>query len=309
VKTFSTELAAAYASGSTTLCNCLRVLRADGLVCTFTSADVPIVVGGESYESATGLDVSNLVSQSGLAVDNMDLTILPDETNYPQVDILAGRWDFASFWLFECDYTMDLSAGSAIGSGSRNDINLLKRGTTGEADPLRSSLKFEFRGLKQALQQTVGAVTSPTCRYKLGSTSMPDGLCFVDLSGFTNTYGLTAVNSGAPGRIVTASSATEADDYYGEGILAANDGANAGYSRKVKTFASGVFTLALEMPYAFGVGDSVTVIAGCRKRHERSAANPGGASDCADKFDNVVNFGGEPHVPGADAITADPDVT
>lgn len=300
MKTFSVALAAAYASGSTTLCACLRVLRTDAVVERFTSADVDVTVGGEIYLAATGLDITNLVVQAGLAVDNMEIIVLPDEASYPQADILAGRWDNAAFWLFECDFTdTALSAGVAVGSGSRNDINLLKRGTTGEADTLRSTRRFEFRGLKQALQQQVGAVTSKTCRYRLGSTAMPEGLCMVDLNAgsppdWTRTYAVTTVTSR---HVFACSAASEASDFYGEGTATFVDGENAGYSLKVKSFAAGVFTTSLETPFTLTVGDHVTVVAGCRKRL---------IEDCQAKFDNVVNFGGEPHVPGADLLTADP---
>ncbi len=296
MKTFSSDLAAAYASGSTTICACLKVLRTDDIVQAFTSADRDVTVGGETYEAATGLDISNLVVQSNLAVDNLELSVFPDEITYPQVDILAGRWDNAKWWLFECDYTdANLAAGSVgVGEGSRDDVNLLKRGTTGEADTLRSTRKFEFRGLKQALQQPVGAITSKTCRYRLG-----DANCLIDLSstdGWTNDYVSTTITSR---HLITFSAAVEADDFYGDGIITSLDGSNAGYSRKIKSFAAGVVTLAQEMPFTVILGDSFRLIAGCRKRL---------IEDCQTKFDNVLNFGGEPHVPGADLLTADPDL-
>lgn len=257
-----------------------------------------MTIGGEVYLAATGLDVSSLVSQSGLAVDNMELNVLPDEVSYPQVDILAGRWDNAKFWIFECDYAdPTIAAGSAVGVASRNDVNLLKRGTTGEADTVRSSRKFEFRGLKQALQQPVGAVTSKTCRARLG-----DSLCTIDLTqnspaDWRNTYAVTAV---ASGHVFTFGAAAEAADFYGEGIATSIDGPNDGYSRKIKSFAAGVVTLSLEMPFPITPGDFFILTAGCRKRL---------LEDCKAKFDNVLNFQGEPHVPGADLLTADPEIS
>ncbi|MEO6710027.1 MAG: DUF2163 domain-containing protein [Planctomycetota bacterium] len=308
MKTFSVGLTAAYASGGSTICACLRVLRTDGVVENFTATDQDLTIGGESYDSATGLDITNLVVQSSLAVDNMEMHVFPDETGYPQADILAGRWDNARFWLFECDYTdAGLAAGSPVGAGltdspssaERTDINLLKRGTTGEADTLRSTRRFEFRGIKQALQQPVGAVTSKTCRYRLG-----DSKCRVDLGtsigspseALTNIYPTTAV---ASRRVFTCAAATEVSDFYGEGTAEGVAGANAGYRRKIKSFAAGLFTLALEMPFPVGVGDTFEFVAGCRKRL---------LEDCKAKFDNVLNFGGEPHLPGVDLITADPEI-
>ncbi len=292
MKTFAAGLAAAYASGSTTICACLRVRRDGGTVYLFTSADVNVTVGGEVYLSSPGLTISSLAVQASAAVDNMELVVLPDDVSYPQVEILAGKWDNAKFWLFECDYTdTGLASGIAVGSGSRNDINVLKRGTTGEADSVRVSQRFEFRGLKQAWQQPVGAVTSKTCRARLG-----DEKCLIEFSDITNQYATTSV---ASRHAFTCSAATEPSDYYGDGIATGATGANAGFSQKIKSFASGVFTLSLPMPFTIGVGDEFIVIAGCRKRL---------TEDCKDKFNNVLNFQGEPHLTGVDSLTADPDL-
>jgi hypothetical protein len=46
------------------------------------------------------------------------------------------------------------------------------------------------------------------------------------------------------------------------------------------------------------VGDTYSVHAGCRKRL---------AEDCLAKFDNVLNFQGEPHRPTVDDLTASPE--
>ncbi len=48
------------------------------------------------------------------------------------------------------------------------------------------------------------------------------------------------------------------------------------------------------------VGDTFDVIAGCRKRL---------TEDCKVKFNNVLNFQGEPHLPGIDRLTAMADVS
>jgi uncharacterized phage protein (TIGR02218 family) len=62
---------------------------------------------------------------------------------------------------------------------------------------------------------------------------------------------------------------------------------------EVKSFAGGSFTLSQLMPKTISVGDSYSVYAGCRKRF---------LEDCRDKFNNVVNYRGEPYVPGTDQI-------
>jgi uncharacterized phage protein (TIGR02218 family) len=62
---------------------------------------------------------------------------------------------------------------------------------------------------------------------------------------------------------------------------------------EVKSFLGGTFTLYLPMYYAILPSDTFTVYPGCKKRF---------IEDCIGKFNNVVNFRGEPHVPGNDQM-------
>lgn len=272
MKTIPIALASHYALSCTTVCTCLKVTRADGVVVGFTSADEQIVVSSVSY--APGFDVSSLQSTDTLGVDNMELTFLALDELLPEADLLAGLWDNAVFEIFECN-----RASPADG------VNVLKRGTTGEVQLRRSKYTVEFRSLAQALQQTQGITTSKGCRSRLG-----DAKCTVDLTGFTFTGTLTAVTSA---RQLADTSRAEDVDYFGEGLLTLNTGAAAGFTRKIKAFASGAFSLSLPLPFVPAVGDSYTAVAGCRKREE----------DCRDKFLNILNHQGEPHLPGLDALT------
>jgi uncharacterized phage protein (TIGR02218 family) len=51
-------------------------------------------------------------------------------------------------------------------------------------------------------------------------------------------------------------------------------------------------TLAEPMPFPIAAGDAFTIVAGCDRRLE----------SCRQKFANVLNFRGEPFIPGADAV-------
>lgn len=280
-------IASAYAEPQTSFCKCL--LLVDGpssdpdVVAAITSLDQPLVVDGITYRP--GVDFSDLVSASGLAVDNLDLTIIPDNDEALDADLMAGKWDNLRFMIFEVNFR-DPDGG----------MNVLKRGTTGVAKVNDGTWSIELRSLKQALQQTFVQVTSKTCRYRLFSVRMPDGLCFVDPAPFTKTG---TVDSSSGPRTFTDAARAEADDYFGEGSVLFTGGENEGYERKVKSFAAGVFVFSTPFPFAIGAGDTYSAQAGCRKRL---------TEDCIAKFDNVLNFGGEPHIVGIDSITADPEV-
>ncbi len=284
MKTIPVDLLAHYQQPTTTIAAFLRVVRADEAVYGFTSTDRPITVDELVYQP--GFDLSALASSEALSVDNFELTILPDAPggNLTALDLLTGRWNNAFFEVFEANYE-DPDMG----------INVLKRGWTGNVTVRNGSYVLEFRSLSSRLQQPQGDVTSKNCRSQLG-----DAKCTVVLADFTETGTATSV---ASARVFTDSARTEADDWFAEGSVTFTDGANAGYTRKVKTYLADVFELVEAFPFPIEVGDAYEAVAGCRKRHERSLDNPTGVSDCVDKFDNILNFQGEPHLQGLDALT------
>lgn len=282
MKTIPIALAGHYAQDTTSVAMFLKVTRADGVVVGLTSCDKDITVDGVVY--LAGLDVSSLQSTDTLAVDNLEMRALPQDAYLVTEDIIAGRWNGAKWELFQANWA-DPTQG----------VDTLKRGTTGEVKIGAGDYTLEFRSLSQALQQTQGNALSRTCRDRLGGPH-----CALDLAPFTFTGALSAVTSA---RQVADAARGEADDYFGEGTLKMTSGPAAGLTRKVKIFAGGAFTLALPFTIAPEVGDTYVAVAGCRKRHERSLENPDGVSDCVDKFDNLLNFWGEPHGKGLDAAT------
>jgi uncharacterized phage protein (TIGR02218 family) len=86
-----------------------------------------------------------------------------------------------------------------------------------------------------------------------------------------------------------------ADGWFTAGKLDFTGGANAGLSVEVKVHRKAdvvSFELWQAMPQPIAPGDTFTVTAGCDKRF----------ATCHDRFNNVVNFRGFPHIPGNDFV-------
>lgn len=275
MKTLPSALLQAYQRPAQTITQCLRVQRRDGVVAGFTSLDRDLAVDGQVYRADPGLDVTAIVTTASLAADGLELTVLVDEASVVVDEIRSGLWDNARFELFECDWRNP--------AGGRN---VLLKGRMGQARASDMRMVMELRGLKALLGQAQGEVTSKTCRATLG-----DERCTVDLAPYTEIGTLTAVTSRM---VFTDSSRAEADDWFVEGVITFTSGANAGTSHKVRLFSAGQFTLTLPTIFNPAIGDTYSVVAGCQRRLE----------DCRDKFDNVVNFQGEPHLPGIDELTS-----
>jgi uncharacterized phage protein (TIGR02218 family) len=280
-KTLPSGLAAHYQGDALTTAVAVKITRKDGAVYAYTSHDEPAPIGGTTY-LASGLIDSAFESGDSLAVDNLALTTLDDGTIFTRADVVGGLWQNAAVYFFRYNWA-NLSDG----------VEPLTAGTIGEVQMMQGQVRAEVRGLQQYLQQPVGIVSSKTCRSRLG-----DGACTVNLASFTHSGTVTGVTST---QVFTASGLTQAADYFGDGLITWLTGPNTGISQKVKTHATGgVFTLALPMPTAIAIGNTFTAVAGCRKRL---------TEDCKTKFNNVLNFQGEPHRPGIDELTAEPDAT
>jgi len=80
--------------------------------------------------------------------------------------------------------------------------------------------------------------------------------------------------------------------YFDRGLITFTNGPNNGISMEVKSYTPGQMILVLPMPYSVAVGNTYSLIAGCDKTFPT----------CRDRFSNVVNFRGEPYLPGLDSI-------
>jgi uncharacterized phage protein (TIGR02218 family) len=277
MKTIPAPLAAHIALGTTSLSYTLKVTRAtDAGVFAFTSADSDVTISAVVYSSAPGLDVSSIAWQAGAAVDNLEIATLDDGSIFTRADVLGGLWRNAAFVI------------SRYNRASPSDgVEPMIVGTLGDIRYGKTSLTVELRGLQQYLQQPLGSVSTKNCRARLG-----DALCTKVLTSFTHTGTITSVTSN---QVFTASALAQAADYFTEGLLTWTSGPSISLTQKVKTHATGgVLTLSLPMFQTVVIGHTFSIIAGCRKRM---------AEDCATKFSNVLNFQGEPHLPGLDALT------
>jgi hypothetical protein len=80
--------------------------------------------------------------------------------------------------------------------------------------------------------------------------------------------------------------------YFDFGLMTFTSGANNGLSGEVKTYVPGQWTLEIPFPYTIAGTETYSMRAGCDKS----------LATCKAKFSNVINFRGEPYLPGIDKI-------
>jgi uncharacterized phage protein (TIGR02218 family) len=251
-----------------------------GFVVRYTGADMSLTCGGNLFSSFL-IARSKTRSTVGLEVDTLEVTVNPgpgDTLNgVPWLTAARnGALDGATLLLEKLYMPSwgDASLGSIVlFSGRVSDLNC---GRTAATLTIKSELELLDTQLPRNFYQS-------SCGHTLF-----DGGCGLAKSAYA-ANGVATNNSTTQ----VASALAAAADYFSLGTVLFTSGANAGVTRSVRTFAGGLFTLALPLLAPVKPGDTFTAYPGCDKLK----------ATCEGKFANVVHFRGFPFVPDPETAT------
>jgi uncharacterized phage protein (TIGR02218 family) len=271
-------LAAHLERGATTLCHCWKLLRRDGAVQGFTDHDRDLAFGGTTFAARTGLEAAEATQELGFAVGGGEVSGALVSAGIAEDDLAAGLYDDASVetWL--------------VNWAAPEERLLLDVAAIGEIRRADGAFVAELRGIMHRLDEERGRLFRATCSADLG-----DAKCGVNLAdpAFTATAAV-ARTDGVLG--LAAELSGFADGWFTGGTLTWLDGANAGLVAEIKAHrlagSQAEFDLWQRAARPIAVGDTFRVTAGCDKR----------LATCRDKFANVLNFRGFPHMPGNDFV-------
>lgn len=280
MKTLNAALQAHLDDGTTTLCWCWRLSRADGVALGFTDHDQGLEFDGSSFEPESGLAASEIRSGSDLAVDAQDAAGVLSSDRITETDILDGRWDNAGVELWRVNWA------------DPQQRVLMRRGAVGQIRRGRMAFVAEVRSMAHVLGQTVGRTFQAGCDAELG-----DARCRIDLESSAYRGTGRIIDPLRDRSFLAAGLGSFATGWFTGGTISWTSGASTGRQAEVLAHdrsTDGTVTLTLlEAPVrALAAGDSFTVRSGCDKR----------MATCSGKFANAANFRGFPNIPGQDAV-------
>lgn len=141
----------------------------------------------------------------------------------------------------------------------------------------------------------VSGSTEPAWSSLLGQTYLDGSVAWQAVRAWKKPGEVSASTGG--GRGILPKQLTEADGFYDGGLLTWETGLNAGRAQEIKTWRSNVLTLFQRPIHPPVSGDRFVVHPGCDKTR----------STCKTKFANILNFRGEPDVPGQDKYYQTPN--
>jgi uncharacterized phage protein (TIGR02218 family) len=270
-------------SGVTTLAQAWKLTRRDGVVTGFTDHDRDLIFDGVTFRAGTGFAASEATGRFDLSVEGGDIAGALDGDGLSEADLAAGLYDAAEIETWLVDWS-DVALRV-----------LTARGRLGEVKREGIAFMAEIRGLADLLGQESGRLYTAKCNADLG-----DGRCRVDLGDPARRgYGTVSALLGTS-MIVADGLAGFAGGCFTAGRLRWTGGANTGLTIEVKQHRADddevVLSLWQAMPEPIGAGDTFAITAGCDKT----------LTTCRDRFANVDNFRGFPHIPGNDFIMSYP---
>jgi uncharacterized phage protein (TIGR02218 family) len=276
MKSISSQFAGRLVEAAQTLAFCIDITRRDGTVFAFTSHDVDIVFNAITYRTRAGFSPEKLSSTTKLQDDSMQLLGVLADDAMTESDVRAGLFDGAAVQCFLVD-------PEAVSAGKLT----LRVGVLGAITIEDGVIRATVNGLVDQLQRPVCSLFSPECRANLG-----DAKCGVNLSGFTFSGTLTSVTNAFSFQDTTRS---EAAGYFTYGLIRFPTSATPLQRYEIQSYeAGGRFHMALGLPFLPTVALPYEVIAGCDKQFVT----------CRNRFQNAINFRGEPHVPTYDQVLA-----
>ncbi|MEP1612661.1 MAG: DUF2163 domain-containing protein [Roseobacter sp.] len=260
-------------SGSTTLCRCFRVIRADGVTMGFTDHDSDVSFDGLTYRADAALSATEAAYSLGLAPDELDAQGAFSSDALTERDLHAGVYDGADIEVWDVDWS-DTSIRDLMG---RYSIGEVERGGVG--------FRAELRSLAARVDRAEGRVHTTLC----DARRVGDGRCRLNLSAWQGTATVVAADGF---EVLVSGLSTFNPRIFSRGIAGWATGDNAGAESDIRIATQSADLVVLSLwrtpPQPIEVGDTLTVAAGC----DRTAAT------CQNRFNNLRNFRGFPHMPG-----------
>lgn len=253
---------------------CVRIECTNSTVVRLTTYPHDLTMSnGQVYLTDAGYEQTAYQATSTMAPSAIDLEGIAGLTGISRDEIAAGVFDGARVKIFKCDFLNPVE-----------DYEEVVEGFFGKTTLDDERYRSEAVSKSDALNESIAVTVTPGCRYKFGSQGVAE--CGVALGPITVSGTVTHVISGTS---VRDSAFAQAADYFGAGTIQFITGANAGLKPlEIKSHASdGTFVVHEGFYYTPTIGDTFSVVPGCRKSKEA----------CKNKWNNYLNFGGFPDMP------------
>lgn len=261
----------------------IQISLIDGTVLYVTNGQVNITYEGNTY-NATGLgqwDRGQISTKLGLQGTTMDLTLIADN-----LTLLPGRpcsiIQGINLGLFDGATVTVLTAYMPTYGDTSLGVETKFIGQWGQTRKLgRTSAEIECQSFLFLLnQQMPKTLLQTNCRWALFSAG-----CTLVQSSFATDN--SAASGSTQAGVTAATSISQADGYFSQGVIKFTSGQNINLSTMIATHKGQVLTLQPNLIFPVSIGDAFVIYAGCDHT----------LVTCQTKFNNLANYGGADFIP------------
>jgi uncharacterized phage protein (TIGR02218 family) len=246
---------------------CWHIKFKDGRELGFTNHNVDINIDNCVYLAKSILSSNVMRKNSAITNAEDKISGIIDHQSIKEFDILSGKFDDAIISIYLVDYKKLSTSKNLIKQGYINKIeyanNMFCAHITTSANRFNSIITQSF---------------SPHCRARFC-----DKKCKLAKANHTKVGKIVMIKSK---NSFFDDARKEEDLYYNHGVIRFLSGEKKGIVLDVKSFKDQVVELVLRPIIKLNVGDEYEITAGCDKQ----------LSTCIKKFNNAINFRGEPYI-------------
>jgi uncharacterized phage protein (TIGR02218 family) len=269
-----------------TYCRCWIMTRTDGFQLGFTNHDRVLTINTVNCTPTIAFESTSSTKTAELNVDNIETKSITDNFYVDETDVRRGLYDEAIVSIYLYDW-LNETIISQVFSGSFADYTL------GYLPTGSRNYQFQTIGISEKLNNSISKKTSSECTHKFLSQGEPIKSCnrVIDSTVRITSVITSVVNP----RIIQVGSGT--DNWIGfiYGEIKFEDG---NYSQRIfhiENVGGNYVTIGEDLPYPPDIGSFVSLTRNC----EKSVA-------ACSLYDNLVNYGGQPRLPGLDVTSSNP---
>lgn len=247
----------------TSLVYCCLITRKDGYNIGITTSDGDITISGITYHASSGFKVSAIEKSDSLDDDNLQIDAILDSDLITESDLKNNKFDCAKIEIFLVDHLNQPSA----------EKHFLYKGSFGNTTIRNGQFSVNLKSINHRLNQNIGDLYSPLCR-----ADFCDKKCGLNTLAFRNICNVVKVENDI---------LIYVDKHFENSVLAFGKIAIEGVGEfEIKNNYTSCIELTLPLRDKLNKKNICTVSIGCDKSF----------SSCCDKFNNALNFRGEPHI-------------
>jgi uncharacterized phage protein (TIGR02218 family) len=257
------------------IATCWKIRLGNNKLLCFTDLDQDLIYKGESYRCGSYFTPSSIVSSNELDQDNFSILGIIDGEFITKDSLIYG--DLSNGYIEVFIVNVDNLHEEKI---------VLKTGWLGEIKYSKSKFTANIKSIGGKANNIIGNCYSSTCRTEFASKYCGKNIDDYSYNG--------SVTKQAELNSFIDSAREEPDGYFNQGTLLFTSGINSGRKYMIEEFRENKVSLNAVVDLKIFEGDTYLITVGCDKS----------IACCTSKFQNAINFRGEPYIPSKHKLVA-----